>query len=215
MGHRGLAYTRSPSQRADHVSLPHSSRSNGIHPPEQGFGLVSAPARELIDAVLQAALDEDGIAEAWVMTSRGVGAAQGAVTTATRRRIDLTSDACIPEHALARARLVAKAPGVLSGVGIFSRALEICDPKAQTEILVRDGERVSPGQEVLRTLGKARGLLYAERTGLNFVQRLSGVATLTARYVELCAGRLQSKNVVLKIQNKQMCIDIQLLQYLF
>jgi nicotinate-nucleotide pyrophosphorylase (carboxylating) len=57
------------------------------------------------------------------------------------------------------------------------------------DVLARDGERLAPGREVLRAEGKARGLLYAERTALNFIQRLSGVATATARYVELCAGR--------------------------
>lgn len=107
----------------------------------------------------------------------------------SRRRVDLTSDNAIPEPAMARARLVAKAPGVLCGVSIFARALEVCDSKAQIELLAGDGERVAAGQDVLHAVGKARALLYAERTGLNFVQRLSGVATLTARYVALCAGR--------------------------
>jgi nicotinate-nucleotide pyrophosphorylase (carboxylating) len=90
---------------------------------------------------------------------------------------------------MARGRLVAKATGVLCGVSVFARALELCDPEAEIDCLAADGERLARGQEVLRVVGKARGLLFAERTGLNFVQRLSGVATLTARYVELCGGR--------------------------
>ena len=186
MGRRGLAYTRTPRRRAALVSLPPSSRSDGVHSPDQG--LVQAPPREAIDAVLLAALDEDGIPaarrEALARDARGAGPAGS-----EQRRIDLTSDTVIPDQALARARLVAKAPGVLCGGAIFARALEVCDPKAKVELLVRDGQRVAPGQEVLRALGRARAMLFAERTGLNFVQRLSGIATLTARFVELCAGR--------------------------
>jgi nicotinate-nucleotide pyrophosphorylase (carboxylating) len=103
--------------------------------------------------------------------------------------VDLTSDNSIPAAAQAQARLVAKAQGVLCGLEVFARALEVCEPDSQVERLARDGQALSVGQVVLRARGAARGLLFAERTGLNFVQRLSGIASLTARYVELCAGR--------------------------
>jgi nicotinate-nucleotide pyrophosphorylase (carboxylating) len=175
------------------VSHPTSSRSDGVTHPEPRSGTAPALSREAIDAVLVPALDEDGLAP----RDRGVGAggssaprgADGGSTGAGTagplpRRVDLASDCAIPEAALAQGRLVAKAEGVLCGLSVFARALEVCDPGVHVERLASDGERVTPGQEVLRAKGRARALLFAERTGLNFVQRLSGVATLTARYVE-------------------------------
>ncbi|HUR26804.1 MAG TPA: carboxylating nicotinate-nucleotide diphosphorylase [Planctomycetota bacterium] len=164
------------------MSPPHPSRSDGPPSSDQDVGLVPDPPHEVIEAVVVAALDEDG------MPPEACAGLRGARSLAPRRT-DLTSDSIVPEHALARGRLVAKGSGVLCGVSVFSRALEVCDPAVEIELLARDGERLAPGQEVLRAVGKARGLLYAERTALNFIQRLSGVATATARYVELCAGR--------------------------
>ena len=139
--------------------------------------------REAIDAVLLRAMDEDGLPPAWE------SAARRRSWGAAGQRIDLTSDFAIPDSTQAQARLVAKAGGVVCGLPVFARALEACEPQAQIELLARDGDRVTPGQVVLSVRGRARGLLFAERTGLNFVQRLSGVASLTARYVALCAGR--------------------------
>jgi nicotinate-nucleotide pyrophosphorylase (carboxylating) len=142
------------------------------------------------------ALDEDGMAPAWTLARAASshatpasrpGAAVGAGHA--RRRVDLASDVAIAVTKRARGRLVAKAQGVLAGLPVFARALQACDPGVRLEYLARDGDRVGPGQDVLAAEGGARALLYAERTGLNFVQRLSGVATLTARYVDLCAGR--------------------------
>ncbi len=188
-----LAYTRLPRQRAAHVSLSSSSRSDGLLSSDQGRAVVQALPREAIDAVVSSALDEDGIPPAWSLKESGANssspAAGPSVAATVRRRVDLCSDSAIPEQTLARGRLVAKAPGVLSGLPVFARTIEHCDPNSRIEFLARDGDRVVPGQELLTVLGRARGLLYAERTGLNFVQRLSGIATLTARYVELCAGR--------------------------
>ncbi len=155
--------------------------------------MVQALTREAIDAVVISALDEDGIPPDRSLTENGADplpkAARLSGAAAARRRVDLCSDSAIPEQALARGRLVAKAPGVLCGLPVFARTIEHCDPNSRIELSAHDGDRVVPGQELLTVLGRARGLLYAERTGLNFVQRLSGIATVTARYVELCAGR--------------------------
>lgn len=140
------------------------------------------------------ALDEDGMAPEWApgrawAPPPGRTAESGNPGAGPRRRVDLTSDHSIQQGARAQGRLVAKAEGVLAGLPVFARALEMCDGQAHVQCLARDGDRVQPGQEVLRVEGRSRALLYAERTGLNFVQRLSGVATLTARYVQACAGR--------------------------
>lgn len=114
-----------------------------------------------IDAVLRPALAED----------RGGG--------------DLTSTTAVPEGARARARLFPKSPGVIAGLPVFCRAFELCDPTCRIERLVEDGARVARGQDLVVVEGLARALLTAERTALNFVQRMSGTATLTARFVEL------------------------------
>jgi len=126
---------------------------------------------------------------AWSGAVRPSGTGLAKPAGETNRRVDLTSDIAIPDSVQAQARLVAKAAGLVCGLGVFERALALCDPHCEVELLARDGQRVSPGQEVLSVRGRARGLLFAERTGLNFIQRLSGIASLTARYVELCAGR--------------------------
>lgn len=98
---------------------------------------------------------------------------------------DLTSITAVPERARARARLVCKSDGVIAGLPIFARAFELVDPKASIDLAAEDGARCAKGAELARVEGSARALLCAERTALNFIQRLSGIATLTARYVAL------------------------------
>jgi nicotinate-nucleotide pyrophosphorylase (carboxylating) len=98
---------------------------------------------------------------------------------------DLTSVTAVPEKARARATLIAKADGVLSGVHVFARTFVLCDRRARVELLLEDGKPFWRGDVIARIEGSARALLVAERTALNFVQRLSGTATLTSRFVEL------------------------------
>lgn len=102
---------------------------------------------------------------------------------------DVTSDGAIPAERLAKARLVAKSTGVLAGLDVFARVFTLCDPSARIERLARDGDPIAPKTELLRVVGRARALLVAERTALNFVQRMSGIATLTADYVARTGGR--------------------------
>ncbi|NYE19882.1 carboxylating nicotinate-nucleotide diphosphorylase [Microbacterium immunditiarum] len=96
---------------------------------------------------------------------------------------DLTSDALIVETAIARADLVAREEGVFSGGEVFVAAFRLTDPSIDVELIVEDGEFFRPGTVLATVTGPARGVLTAERVGLNFVQRMSGIATLTARYV--------------------------------
>jgi nicotinate-nucleotide pyrophosphorylase (carboxylating) len=77
---------------------------------------------------------------------------------------------------------------VVSGVGLAARVFSTVDPALDVEILIPDGSRVAGGALVIRVEGSARSILTAERTALNFLQRLSGVATITARYVEQVKG---------------------------
>lgn len=101
---------------------------------------------------------------------------------------DVTSLYFIPHERIARAFVVARAAGVVSGVGLALEVFHKVDPDLNVEILIPDGSRVSDGALLLRIEGKARSILTAERVALNFLQRLSGVATLTARYVDAIKG---------------------------
>ena len=96
---------------------------------------------------------------------------------------DITSEMLIPESATARADLVAREPGVFSGGEVFAAAFRLTDPAIDVELVVEDGESFETGAVLAVVSGPARGVLTAERIGLNFVQRMSGIATLTARYV--------------------------------
>jgi nicotinate-nucleotide pyrophosphorylase (carboxylating) len=101
---------------------------------------------------------------------------------------DVTSEALVPAEARATARLVAREPGVLSGEDVFTAAMELTDPSLVVEFAVHDSERFETGAVLATVDGPARGLLTAERVGLNFVQRMSGIATLTAEYVRAAEG---------------------------
>jgi nicotinate-nucleotide pyrophosphorylase (carboxylating) len=101
---------------------------------------------------------------------------------------DLTGETLIPADATATAELVAREPGVLSGARVLDAAFRLVDPRIAVEVLVADGDRFAAGDVLARVHGPARGILRAERVALNLVQRMSGVATLTARYVEAVEG---------------------------
>ncbi|MEI8039533.1 MAG: carboxylating nicotinate-nucleotide diphosphorylase [Verrucomicrobiota bacterium] len=101
---------------------------------------------------------------------------------------DVTSLYFIPEDRLARAFVTVRVEGVVSGVELAARVFEQVDPGLVVEVLIPDGSRVGEGALLIHVEGKARSILTAERTALNFLQHLSGVASLTARYVNLVHG---------------------------
>jgi len=101
---------------------------------------------------------------------------------------DITSAATVPESTVARAHLVAKAAGVLSGVDVAEATFLAIDPGIRFSTCAGEGCRVAKGDLVFTVEGRARALLAAERTALNFLAHLSGVATLTARFVDAVAG---------------------------
>jgi len=101
---------------------------------------------------------------------------------------DLTSAVTIPEAARGAARFVARSAGVIAGLPVVEMAALRFGTGTTFRPLVRDGDRVEPGAVVAVVSGEMRGLLTAERTALNFLQRLSGIATSTARFVEAVAG---------------------------
>ena len=101
---------------------------------------------------------------------------------------DVTTISTVVTTRHARAALVARAPGRLAGVPLALAAFRLIDAHVEIRIDIEDGGRVNAGDTVLFLSGPARGLLSAERVALNFMQRLSGIATLTARYVEAVQG---------------------------
>ena len=101
---------------------------------------------------------------------------------------DLTGETLIPEAATATAELVAREPGVFSGARVVEATFRLVDAAIAVDVLAADGDRFAAGDVLARVQGPARGILRAERVALNLVQRMSGVATLTARYVDAVAG---------------------------
>jgi nicotinate-nucleotide pyrophosphorylase (carboxylating) len=101
---------------------------------------------------------------------------------------DVTSEATVPESARARARIAQKQAGVVFGLDVVAEAMRQCGVEEVDRLVVEGQWRDGVPAEVLLASGPARGLLAAERTGLNFLGHLSGIATLTARYVEAVAG---------------------------
>lgn len=120
--------------------------------------------RSTIDRVVAAALDEDA---PWG---------------------DLTGEALIPADATARAELAAREDGVFSGGDVFEAAFRLTDPAIRVELRTADGASFTAGDTLAVVEGPARAVLTAERVGLNFTQRMSGIATLTARYVSEIDG---------------------------
>ena len=128
-------------------------------------GMLRFPyAQAELHALVKSALDEDGAFN------------------------DLTTIATVVSDRHARGRLVARAPGVLCGVALALEAFRTLDPKVTMRVDSEDGARLTPGDSVLYLSGHARALLAAERVALNFMQRLSGVASITARYVDAVRG---------------------------
>lgn len=101
---------------------------------------------------------------------------------------DLTSTALLPASADATADLIARESGVFSGGEVFAASFRLTDPEVRVDLHVADGDRFEPEDALASVTGRARSLLTAERVALNFTQRMSGIATLTAAYVDAVAG---------------------------
>lgn len=101
---------------------------------------------------------------------------------------DLTSTALLPPDAVATADLAAREPGVFSGGDVFAAAFTLTDAAIEVDLHVADGDRFETGDVLASVHGPARAMLTAERVALNFTQRMSGIATLTAAYVEAVDG---------------------------
>jgi nicotinate-nucleotide pyrophosphorylase (carboxylating) len=101
---------------------------------------------------------------------------------------DLTSQLLIPETAYATARLVAREPGTFAGGTVFAAAMTLTDPAVEVVLERADGEEFVAGDTLATVSGPARSVLQGERVALNFAQRMSGIATLTAAFVREVSG---------------------------
>jgi nicotinate-nucleotide pyrophosphorylase (carboxylating) len=117
-----------------------------------------------LDAIIDAALNED--------TGHG----------------DVTSEALLPPDLTGRASLLVKEKGVLAGIEVAQRVFQRVDPTIKFEVLIKDGTAIKPGDIAATVAGRVTSILKAERTALNFLQRLSGIASLTAQYAAEVKG---------------------------
>lgn len=102
--------------------------------------------------------------------------------------IDVTADYLIPEEQVSRCKFVSKAQGVLCGLEVACRVFALLDDSFQATVYKKDGEQVEKGDVIMTFTGKTRLLLKGERTALNLIQHLSGIATATAQAVKLVEG---------------------------
>jgi nicotinate-nucleotide pyrophosphorylase (carboxylating) len=127
--------------------------------------LPQPPLQHIVDAAVRAALEEDlGLAG------------------------DITTVATVPSGTRAEAAIVARTDGVVAGLVLANAAFQALDPDARITIETDEGEAVAAGGAIAQISGDARAILAAERVALNFMGRLSGIATLTRRYVDAIAG---------------------------
>ena len=126
--------------------------------------MLMKPSRDAVDTIVRMALLEDA---PWG---------------------DLTSQTLIPATATVTAQLIAREDGVFCGQDIVAAAFSLTDPAITTDFHIIDGEAFASDAIIATIQGPARGILQAERVALNFAQRLSGIATLTARYVDEAKG---------------------------
>ena len=101
---------------------------------------------------------------------------------------DHTTLCCIPEDAMGRSHLLIKEDGILAGIEVAKKVFARFDPTMQVEVLIQDGAAVKKGDIAMVVSGKIRSLLQTERLMLNIMQRMSGIATMTRRYVDRLEG---------------------------
>jgi nicotinate-nucleotide pyrophosphorylase (carboxylating) len=157
-----------PSEQPD-SSPPERRKARRTITPLSVPALESGPlrfplTREVLESTVRAALQEDNAFN------------------------DLTTIATVVSDRRARATIVAREEGVICGVPLALEAFRALDPKATIRVDLEDGSRAGAGTPVLFVTGHTRGLLSAERVALNFMQRMSGIATQTARFVKAVQG---------------------------
>lgn len=101
---------------------------------------------------------------------------------------DITTNSVMPDYKLGEVELICKQDGVIAGLDVFRRTFELLDPKTEVTFFAKDGDRIKNGEKIGVVRGDIRVLLSAERTALNYLQRMSGIATYTRTIADLLAG---------------------------
>ena len=196
------------AERAVHSSTgrSHPKDPNDVptHDPDRGLVRAAAPLperggppapleRSVVDDVIERALREDAVPG----SAGGPGGPGHAPLAADPGPwLDLTSQVALGRDTRARGRLVAKDTGRLAGLDVFCRVFELLEPGVEIERLASDGDQLAPRMELCRIAGRGRTLLLGERTALNLIQRMSGTATLAARYVDTVAAAGSSARIL-------------------
>ena len=118
---------------------------------------------------------------------------------------DVSTNAVMPQAKMGQVELICKQDGVVAGLQVFERVFQLLDPKTQVVFDVQDGDRVEKGQHMATVKGDVRVLLSGERTALNYLQRMSGIATYTASVVKLLEG---TKSTLLDTRKTTPCMRI-------
>lgn len=118
---------------------------------------------------------------------------------------DVTTNSVMPEAKAGEVDLICKQDGIIAGLSIFERVFQLLDPKTVVEFDVKDGDHVTAGQHMATVKGDIRVLLSGERTALNYLQRLSGIATYTRSVADLLAG---TKTTLLDTRKTTPCMRI-------
>lgn len=118
---------------------------------------------------------------------------------------DVTTNSVMPEYKKGEVQLICKEDGVIAGLGIFERVFWLLDPDTKVIFDVKDGDEVKKGQHLATVIGDIRVLLSGERTALNYLQRMSGIATYTRSVVKLLEG---SKTTLLDTRKTTPCMRI-------
>lgn len=101
---------------------------------------------------------------------------------------DITTNSVMPEYCLGEVELICKQNGIIAGLGVFKRVFELLDKETEVTFFVKDGDKVENGQLLGKVKGDIRVLLSGERTALNYLQRMSGIATYTRTIADLLEG---------------------------
>ena len=101
---------------------------------------------------------------------------------------DVTTNAILPQDCQGEAELLCKQDGIIAGLDVFARAFTLLDDKVWFEFFTKDGDEVHKGQKLAKVVGSMQAILSAERVGLNYLQRMSGIATYTHQVVSLLEG---------------------------
>ena len=118
---------------------------------------------------------------------------------------DVTTNSVIPEYKKGEVQLICKEDGMIAGLGVFERVFTLLDPETKVMFDVKDGDSVTCGQHLATVTGDIRVLLSGERTALNYLQRMSGIATYTSKVAKLLEG---TKTILLDTRKTTPCMRI-------